>query len=293
MQRIVCHGVWWEYLDGIYVSWKRAGDACPRRGCLTGTFPYRVISMDLSFIIPAYNEASRIEKSLATALEYFSTQPYSWEILVVDDGSADATAEIVRGYADRGITLLAQPRNQGKGAAVRRGMLEGKGAVRIFSDADFSTPVTETARVLDGLKGFDIVIGSRAIDTSYVQKHQPWYRETMGKIFNLLVQVVAVRGIHDTQCGFKGFTAAAAEAVFSRTKIDGFSFDVEALYIARRLGFSIKEIPVAWFNDERSTLNPISDSIKMFRELLKVRALHRDMDVRRDAVTKREQLPTA
>lgn len=233
--------------------------------------------MHLSFVIPAYNEATRIEKSLQTALAYFSAQSYSWEILVVNDGSRDATADIVRRHHGDGITLLDQPANMGKGAAIRRGMLEATGAYRVFSDADFSTPITETARMLEHLKDFDVVIGSRGLDSSYIKKHQPWYRETMGRIFNLMVRAIAVSGIHDTQCGFKGFRAAAAEAIFQRTKIDGFSFDVEALYLARRLGYSIKEIPVEWRNDERSTLNPVSDSIKMFRELLRVRALHREL----------------
>lgn len=231
--------------------------------------------MDVSFIIPAYNEAERIGRSLERALAYFAERDYTWEILVVDDGSRDATPEIAARFSDRGVRLLRQPANMGKGAAVRRGMLEGTGRYRIFSDADFSTPIEETARALEHMSRYDVAIGSRAIDRSYVKVHQPWYRESMGKIFNMLVQIVAVPGIKDTQCGFKGFCARAAEDVFSRTKIDGFSFDVEALYIAGKLGYSIKEFPVEWHNDARSTLNPITDSINMFRELLRIRALHR------------------
>jgi dolichyl-phosphate beta-glucosyltransferase len=236
--------------------------------------------MHLSLIIPAYNEGERIEASLHKALGYFQGQPYGYEILIVDDGSRDNTAEIVERYAGENIRLLRQPGNRGKGAAVRRGMLEGTGDYRIFSDADFSTPVEETGRMLEFLEEYDIVIGSRGIDASYIKEHQPWYRESMGKMFNLLVQAIAVPGIHDTQCGFKGFRARAAEQVFSRAKIDGFSFDVEALFIARRLGLSIKEIPVEWHNDARSTLNPISDSLKMIRELLKIRSLHRHWDAK-------------
>jgi dolichyl-phosphate beta-glucosyltransferase len=234
--------------------------------------------MDLSFIIPAYNEGARIDASLVKAREYFASQSYRCEVLVVDDGSRDDTSEIVTRHAGEGIALLRQPHNMGKGAAVRRGMLEAKGEYRIFSDADFSTPITETVRMMEQLRQFDVVIGSRGIDASYIKKHQPWYRESMGKVFNLLVQAIAIPGIKDTQCGFKGFRAAAAEAIFSRTKIDGFSFDVEALFLARRLGYSIKEMPVEWHNDDRSTLNPISDSVKMIRELLKIRALHRHTD---------------
>ena len=231
--------------------------------------------MDLSFIIPAYNEAERIGESLEIGLSYFGRQPYQWEILVVDDGSKDATREIVQSFLRRGVKLLGQPKNMGKGAAVRRGMIEAHGEYCIFSDADFSTPVEETEQALAYLREYHVAIGSRAIDRSYVKVHQSRYRETMGKIFNLFVQALAVPGIKDTQCGFKGFRAEVARTIFSRTKIDGFSFDVEALYIARKLGYSIKEFPVHWYNDERSTLNPVIDGIQMFRELLKIRSLHK------------------
>lgn len=230
--------------------------------------------MDLSFIIPAYNEATRIERSLETALEYFDDASYTWEIIVVDDGSDDRTCEIVEQFSGRGVRLLRQSQNQGKGAAVRRGMLDGTGKARIFSDADFSTPVEETARALELLGECDVAIGSRAIDRSSVEVHQPWYRETMGKVFNLFVQALAIPGIKDTQCGFKAFRAEAAQEIFSRSRIDGFSFDVEALYIARRLGFSIVEYPVRWINDERSTVNPVTDSIRMFGELVRIRRVH-------------------
>jgi len=231
--------------------------------------------MHLSFIIPAYNEAARIGASIEKSIAYFERQSYDCEVLVVDDGSTDDTVKIVERYVGGVVRLLRQPTNMGKGAAVRRGMLEGSGEYRIFSDADFSTPITETARILELLREYDVVIGSRALDRSLVKVHQPWYRETMGKTFNLMVQVLAVSGIRDTQCGFKGFRARAAQEIFSRARIDGFSFDVEALYLARRLGFSIKEVPVEWYNDERSTLHPIFDSLRMVRELLKVRWLHR------------------
>src|SRR5687768_7722108 len=167
--------------------------------------------MHLSFIIPAYNEAERIEASLQKALAYFNERPYHSELIVVDDGSRDATCELVARYESEGTPLLRQPENRGKGAAVRRGMLEARGGYRIFSDADFSTPIHETERILEALRQEDVVIGSRAIDASFIKEHQPWYRETMGKAFNLLVQTVAVSGIHDTQCGFKGFRADAAE----------------------------------------------------------------------------------
>jgi dolichyl-phosphate beta-glucosyltransferase len=234
--------------------------------------------MDVSLIIPAYNESDRIGASLEKSLEWARQQAFSVEILVVDDGSRDNTVEVVERHVGETIRLLAQPKNKGKGAAVRRGMLEATGTYRIFSDADFSTPITEAPKVLEQLKSFDVVIGSRAIDASFIKEHQPWYRESMGKAFNFLVQALAVPGIHDTQCGFKGFRADAARAIFSRTKIDGFGFDVEVLFLARRLGLTIREIPVEWYNDPRSTLNPVADSLKMLRELLQVRRLHRTED---------------
>lgn len=238
--------------------------------------------MHLSFIIPAYNEAERIAPSLRVAVEYFASVDYQAEVIVVDDGSRDATASVVARFESEGVRLLRQPANRGKGAAVRRGMLEATGRYRIFSDADFSTPVTETPKLLDRLGAVDVVIGSRALDSSTIREHQPWYREAMGKLFNRLVQMLLVPGIHDTQCGFKGFTAEAAYEIFSHAKIDGFSFDVEALFLARRLGFTIEEIPVEWYNDRRSTLDPVSDSIAMVRELLRIRALHRDLNTKSD-----------
>lgn len=230
--------------------------------------------MDLSLIIPAYNEAARIGRSLEAALDYFASVSYSWEIVVVDDGSDDDTVARVASYIPRGVRLLEQERNRGKGAAVRRGMLESGGDLRVFTDADLSTPIEELGPMLEHLREYDVAIGSRAIDRSRVEVHQPWYRETMGKIFNLFVRSLAVPGISDTQCGFKGFRAEAAGEVFSRAKIDGFSFDVEALYIARRLGYAILEFPVRWINDDRSTVNPVTDSIRMFGELMKIRSLH-------------------
>ncbi len=244
--------------------------------------------MDLSLIIPAYNEAARIGRSLQAGLDYLASVPYSWEILVVDDGSSDDTAARVEEFRDSGIRLIRLDRNRGKGAAVRRGMLEGTGERRVFTDADFSTPIEELAPMLAHLDEHDIAIGSRAVDRSRVEVHQPWYRETMGKIFNLFVQTLAVPGIKDTQCGFKGFRGDVAEDVFSRAKSDGFSFDVEALYIARRLGYSIVEFPVRWINDDRSTVNPVTDSIRMFGELMKIRRLHPDLGSRVSRVPARK-----
>lgn len=229
----------------------------------------------LSFIIPAYNEGSRLQPSLAKAQEYFAAQSYSTEIIVVNDGSKDDTAAVATSTG--GITLLNQPRNMGKGAAVRRGMLEAKGEYRIFSDADFSTPIHETARVLERLyAGADVCIGSRGVDTSLVKKHQPWYRETLGKMVNVVVQTAFIPGIADTQCGFKGFRAAAAETIFSRAQLNGWMFDLEALYVASKLGFEIDEISVEWYNDERSTVS-FRHSWQILREIVSIKRLHRSL----------------
>lgn len=200
---------------------------------------------------------------------------YIYKVYVVDDGSKDKTAEIAGNYSNN-VFLLSQPKNMGKGAAVRRGMLDSDGDIKLFSDADLSTPIYEIKKIIAAIEeGYQVAIGSRAIDHSMIKKHQPIYRELMGKIFNLFVQALVFPGIKDTQCGFKGFTTKAAEIIFSKALIDGFGFDVEILYIARKNGLATKEIAVEWFNDERSKVNPISDSAKMFSDILKVRKLHK------------------
>ncbi len=230
---------------------------------------------EISIIIPAYNEEERISNSLTTALEFLNKNYPDHEIIVVDDGSTDNTVGITKTIANN-IRVLQQPSNMGKGAAVRRGMLEAEGKYRVFSDADFSTPVYELPKLIAELKkGTDICIGSRALKPELIKHHQPFYREFMGKTFNKIIQFVLFRGIMGTQCGFKGFTEKSATDVFSRSLIDGFGFDVEVLYIATRLGYAIKEIPVEWFNDKRSTVNPVVDSVKMFFELFRIKKLHR------------------
>lgn len=249
--------------------------------------------MFLSLIIPAYNEAERIRPSLQTAFDYLRERHYEAEILVVDDGSKDSTVEVVRSFIaahppEQGIrcTLVPLGSNQGKGAAVRRGMLEATGRIRIFTDADLSTPIYEVEKVIPLIESqqFDVVIGSRALEgRTLVKKHQPWYREAMGRFFNVLVQALVFRGIKDTQCGFKGFSDRAAKNLFSRQKVMGFSFDVEILYLARRAGYRVKELAVEWYNDERSTVGALSDSARMFMELLRIRNLHRNEDLRSGA----------
>lgn len=232
----------------------------------------------ISIIIPAYNEESRIEITLEKIQDYMNLHYPDFEIIVVDDGSKDNTIGVVKSFSSD-IKIIKQERNQGKGAAVRRGMLEASGDIRLFTDADLSTPIYEVEKVLKWHKDeFDVCIGSRALQSELIKEHQPFYRELMGKTFNKMVQLLVVKGIQDTQCGFKSFTAEAADKIFSICKINGFAFDVEAVFLANKFKFKIKEIPVEWYNDDRSKVNPITDSSRMFLEILKIRNLHRDLN---------------
>ncbi|HYM19578.1 MAG TPA: dolichyl-phosphate beta-glucosyltransferase [Candidatus Kapabacteria bacterium] len=241
--------------------------------------------MYLSLIIPAYKEAARIGPTLATVQSYLDKASYESEVIVVDDGSPDNTAEIVRREFDAlpkservMFHLIAYTPNRGKGGAVQTGMLSAKGDICIFTDADLSTPIYEIEKIFSAIdnEGYDVVIGSRALEgRALVKVHQPWYRETMGRFFNLLVQIFVLRGIKDTQCGFKGFRNAAAKKLFTEQKVFGFSFDVDILFLARKFGFKIKEVAIEWYNDERTTVGALGDSAKMFLQLLKIRGLHK------------------
>ncbi len=229
----------------------------------------------ISIVIPSYNEEKRLSRSLPIIIDHINKFYGDYEIIVVDDGSVDQTAKVAASFGEH-IKVVVLNQNKGKGAAVRAGMLAARGKYRIFSDADLSTPITELPKILAPLEnGADIAIGSRAIDQGMIKKHQPFYREFMGKTFNRIVQLLLFKGIKDTQCGFKGFTASAAEKIFSLAKVNGFSFDVEILYLARQMGLKVEQRPVEWYNDERSTVSPIKDSLKMLYELLRIRSLHR------------------
>lgn len=231
--------------------------------------------MKISIVIPAYNEESRLPQTLQSILNFTSNRQEEFEILVVDDGSKDKTSQVAREFNEK-IVVLTLESNQGKGAAVRKGVLQASGDFIFFSDADLSTPINQFNKLFDSLQNsYDIAIGSRAVDYSSIKVHQPFYREFMGKSFNKIVQLWVLKGIKDTQCGFKGFKKTAAKNVFSKSKIDGFGFDVEILFIARKLGLKIDEISVEWYNDEQSKINPIKDSLKMLIEILKIRKLHK------------------
>ncbi|MBF9221702.1 dolichyl-phosphate beta-glucosyltransferase [Hymenobacter ruricola] len=211
--------------------------------------------MELSLIIPAFNEAQRIGPTLRRAHRFLAARPARFEILVVDDGSTDDTVALVTALAAElpGVRVLCSPANRGKGHAVRLGMRAAAGRIRLFSDADGSTPIDELDPLLQALaEGADVAIGSRYLAASRVTRPQPWFRRAWSRLANRVVQRVLLPGVADTHCGFKAFTAAAAERIFGACTVDGWSFDLEVLARTRALGFCILEVPVRWENDERS-----------------------------------------
>ena len=229
----------------------------------------------LSIVVPAFNEENRIRATLARMLEYFDSQGYSHDILVVDDGSTDSTIPIVKEVAGGHdeVRILHYEGNHGKGYAVRYGITRAAGDFILFSDADLATPIEEVEHLFEALnQGHEIAIGSRDIPGSKLERHQSPIREMGGKLFNRCVQRIALPGIHDTQCGFKLFTHAAAHNIFNRCQIDNFSFDVEVLYLGRQLGYSIAEVPVRWAHQEGSKVRFLRDGLRMVRTLFRVKA---------------------
>lgn len=230
----------------------------------------------LSIVIPAYNEAARILPYLTSIVAYLKQRSISHEILVVDDGSRDTTATLVEQFqADEPqVRLILLARNKGKGCAVRTGMREARGTLRLFADADGATPIQELERLEAGIvQGADIAVGSRFLasrDSRYTVKAR-WHRSTLGNIFNWMIQRSGVRGITDTQCGFKLFKGTVADDLFSVACIDGYGFDLELLYIAQRRGYKIAEVPVNWSDQPGSKVWVLRDGLRMFLELLAVR----------------------
>lgn len=230
----------------------------------------------LSVVIPAYNEEKRLPQTLETVLAFLKKQSYSSEIIVSDDGSQDRTVALAK---ERLKTfphqVLETPVNRGKGHAVRQGILAATGDYVLFTDADLSTPIEEVTKFLARLeKDQDVVIGSRALPDSQVEVHQDLLRETMGKVFNFIAQRWAFKGIHDSQCGFKGFRREAAQKLFSLQKLDGFSFDVEIVYLAQKNGLRLLELPVIWRNSDQSRVQVLRDPLMMFWDVLRIRSLH-------------------
>ena len=229
---------------------------------------------DLSVVIPAYNEERRLPPSLRRIEAYLRQSKRHSELIVVDDGSTDGTAEAVDTLISEGLHLhmIRHGENKGKGAAVRTGILSATGRLVLFTDADLSTPIEDLERLVDALDaGADVAIGSRAVDRSLIEVRQPFHRETMGRIFNVIVQAVLLPGLKDTQCGFKAFRAEAARELFRDMIATGFDFDPEILYRARRRGMKIAEVAVRWRNNPESRVSALRDSAGMFVSLFKVR----------------------
>lgn len=234
--------------------------------------------MTLSLVIPAYNEAGRIGATVTTVCAFLDRQPYNWEVIVVIDGGTHDAGEEARAAAGArtNVRVLENDVNRGKGFSVRRGFGEARGDRLVFIDADLSLPVEGLEGMMARFDaGADVVIASRTAPGSRVEGPTPAGRDMMSRVFNLAVQALALPGITDTQCGFKGFTAKAAKAIFAVAESDRFGFDVEALYLARKHGFRIEELPVICRYHGGSSVNRLSDGVRMFADILAIRTRHR------------------
>ena len=233
-----------------------------------------------SLVIPAYNERNRIEACLRSVAEWVRSRPggWDWEVIVVDDGSTDGTKGATSRIADElglEVEILRHERNRGKGGAIRTGVLASSGDPVLVSDADLSTPLSEWIKLAERLPTHPIAIGSRGLGEDLVRRKQPFHRRLLGKAGNLLVRMLVVPGIRDTQCGFKLFRGDVARDLFRRAKIDGFAYDMEILYLARLRGIAVAEVPVLWFNSPDSRVSVLRDALPTLRDLLRLRWIHR------------------
>lgn len=227
-----------------------------------------------SIVIPAYNEAARLGATLDSVLAYVHAQRWNAEVIVVNDGSRDTTADIARSFAAKNpiLRLVENPGNRGKGYSVRNGMLNAKGDILLFSDADLSSPIEEASKLLTALnEGADIAIGSRWLRAETQTHRQPLYRQFFGRIFNLMLRLTLGLKFKDTQCGFKAFKKPAAQEIFPLQKIERWGFDPEILFLAKKKRFKVLEIPVAWGHSGDTRINPLVDGSRMFLEMLRIR----------------------
>jgi dolichyl-phosphate beta-glucosyltransferase len=227
-----------------------------------------------SIIIPAYNEGTRLGATLEKVLAYVKERGWDAEVIAVNDGSSDNTAEIIRGWAEKNprLKLVENPGNRGKGYSVRNGMLHAQGEILLFTDADLSSPIAEAGKLFAAIAdGADIAIGSRWLRSDLQTQRQPLYRQFFGRIFNLLLRITLGLNFKDTQCGFKAFTRRAAKTIFPLQKIERWGFDPELLYLARKFGFKVIEVPVSWAHREGTRISPLRDGPAMFLEMLKIR----------------------
>jgi len=230
-----------------------------------------------SIVIPCFNEEGRISETLHVTIEYLGTNAPESELIVVNDGSTDGTGAIARKILSEtniATRLLENFPNRGKGSAVRSGLLAARGPIGLFSDADLSTPIEETPKLIEPIANgeVDIAFGSRALDRSLIGVHQPWRREQGGRVFNLIVRAATGLPFWDTQCGFKAFRLDVCLPILEAARVNGFAFDVELLYLANRAGLRIREIPVRWNHAEGSKVNFFRDSLRMLREVIALRA---------------------
>jgi dolichyl-phosphate beta-glucosyltransferase len=232
--------------------------------------------VELSVVVPAYNEEQRLAPGLRQALAYLARRGEPYELLVIDDGSRDGTSRVAEGFAGQGVRVVRHERNRGKGAAVRTGLLASRGRKVLISDADFSTPIEEVEKLEPFLQeGTPLVIGSRGLPGSQIRRRQPFYREMMGRVFNRLIRMFGVRGIRDTQCGFKLARGEEGRRIAGELRIEGFAWDVELIWLARRRGYGIAEVGVVWINSPDSRVDPVRSSFSMLRDVLTMRLRHR------------------
>ena len=227
-----------------------------------------------SIVIPAYNESARLGASLEKVLAYVHAQGWDAEVIVVNDGSRDNTADIVRTFAakDPVVRLVENPGNRGKGYSVRNGMLHARGQIVLFSDADLSSPIAEAPKLLQALdEGADIAIGSRWLRAETQTQRQPLHRQLFGRIYNLVLRLTLGLQFADTQCGFKAFRQPAVQAIFPLQKIERWGFDPEILFLAKKLKFKIREVPVAWGHSGGTRINPLVDGSRMVMEMFRIR----------------------